>query len=513
MESTTKNEERVASTAQWAGTGTSNDPYQLTTPNDLKALATWVDQGKATQNCSFIVTNDIDMKGITDFIPIGNFKNAFQGKFNGNQKKISNIVIHQDIQDKNSGRAALFGRLKGEEDNYTEIKNLTIENIDLQAYFYVGGLSGDMEFASVEYVTVTGLVTAAEVSGGLFGIAKNSIIKNSHTNMTVNVDRFGGGFCGENSLQNSISLCSAKGHCNGQETIGGFCGINGGTITQSSFKGTQVTGTNTIGGFCGKNAEATIDQCFVTQTRILAHWYVGGFCGENYGGGQINNSYAETTIYADDYVGGFCGKNDYIGSLIQNSYAIGELIVTTVKGKTTGGFEGIETNLASIKNVYRETSMESHNNKGTAISAENMKKSTFVNQLNMDQSTNPWKTDYADPQKANNGFPILNFQDPINPNRSIDVTTTVIYGDHSRGSKYYPAKIIGSYTVHYCQVESKGFLVKKSTDKEWDTELIYDDKFYINTSVTTTYYEYQAFATDEFGKTYYGEIISIGTAY
>jgi hypothetical protein len=515
---------------QWAGMGTNADPYQITSVNDLKSLAQYVNTGNITKDLYYILKNDIDMKGVSDFIPIGgwnadgrsaNYNYYFQGKLDGNNKVISNLSIQKDMNIQGNTRIGLFGYIVGDANNHAEIKNLGVINSVLSGYNYVGALCGEISFASIEKVYATGSINATMVSGGLFGLAKDSIIKDSYTKSEVaggymNGDKaiggFCGSFCGENSNNNSIINCYSTGHCSGNDCIGGFCGINGGSISKSYFNGSAISGNDTVGGFCGKNSSGKIDKCFVGKIRVIGHYYIGGFCGENYNS-KINNSYALAEVHADDYAGGFCGKNDYLGSLIQNSYAAGSIQSLTIEGKTSGGFEGVETNGANIKNSYRESSMVSHNKKGTEISASDMKGTKFINLLNNGQNPQPWKADYADPRKANNGFPILDFQEPVNPDAYVEVTTTVEYGSHSRGSKNYPAKIIGSYTEHYSTVISKGFMFKYSDSTEWTTKQVDGADFKLNTSVSTTYYDYKAYVINEFGKTYYGDLVSVGTSY
>ncbi|WP_430934632.1 T9SS type A sorting domain-containing protein [Saccharicrinis sp. 156] len=71
------------------GSGTSDDPYQIATADQLVTLANtpahW--SGK-----SFILTENIDMNG-KSFTPIGSMASIFTGNFNGNAKTISNLTV------------------------------------------------------------------------------------------------------------------------------------------------------------------------------------------------------------------------------------------------------------------------------------------------------------------------------------------------------------------------------------------------------------------------------------
>lgn len=521
METTTKEKALLSTSQQWAGIGTNLDPYQITSVNDLKSLAQYVNTGNSTKNLYFIIKKDIDMSGVSDFIPIGgwnvdgnscNSKNYFQGKLDGNAKVISNLSILKDISNSGNIRVGLFGYLVGDTNNRAEIRNLRIRNSNLSGNNYVGALCGQLSFALIENVNATGKVNAAQVSGGLFGINDNSIIKNAYTDSDVSGGNFLGSFCGENGKGSSISNCYSKGSSEGNDNIGGFCGINGGSITESYFIGSVVAANDYVGGFCGKNSQGSINKCYVGEIRIIGHFYVGGFCGENYNA-KIDNSYACAEIHSDDYSGGFCGKNDYMNTVIQNSYSAGSIATTTTSGKVDGGFLGIKSNMATLNNCFRSKSLCSHNSYGTAISESDMKGAAFVKSLNNKQTPSPWKIDYSSPDAANNGLPILDFQEPIIPPAYIEVTTTLESGPHPKGSKSMPAKVIGSYIEHYSAVKSKGFYKKQSSSTEWTSIPVDGTDFVCNISITRTYYDYKAYVTNENGDIFFGNIITVGTAY
>ena len=92
---------------------------------------------------------------------------------------------------------------------------------------------------------------------------------------------------------------------------------SGAVITDLGLENIEVTGDNYIGGLCGYNS-GSISNSYATGV-VTGYSYVGGLCGENYG--SISNSYATGAVTGSWRVGGLCGRN-YYGS-ISNSYATG----------------------------------------------------------------------------------------------------------------------------------------------------------------------------------------------
>jgi len=77
------------------GTG-SSDPYEITTAEQLAALADYVTAGNgaATAGVYYKLMNDLDLGGYANWTPIGTYSESFQGNFNGSDKVIKNLAIH-----------------------------------------------------------------------------------------------------------------------------------------------------------------------------------------------------------------------------------------------------------------------------------------------------------------------------------------------------------------------------------------------------------------------------------
>jgi hypothetical protein len=523
MKNQTNGKESKSVVQLWSGKGTEVDPYQISTVEDLIILSQFVNKGNSTRSMYFLLKKDLDLKNVTDFIPIGGYNedgvsinnnHGFQGKFDGNGKTISNLTIIKDTGYQKSTNISLFGLIKGESSSYAQIKNLGVTNVNLSGYTYVGALCADISYAQIEKVYATGKISAATVLGGLIANGNYSSIKNSYTDIEAKgiggseydaVQQFLGGFFGSVNDGVSISNCHSLGYCEGCDIIGGFCGINGGTILECFTETASVVGNNTVGGFCGKNAsKGTIDKCYASITRyIFANDYVGGFVGLN-DNATINNSFSKVLkINSHDFSGGFCGKNDYPGTSMCNCYTTSEVLNNTGDSKFNGNFLGCKSMGAKLKNCYYDNTLERNNDLGTPKTPAEMKTADFVRLLNDGQSPAPWETDKAAPDLVNDGFPILDIQDKYITVNTLDA--------HQQGR--VSVVFNGSYSEHFLNIKSKGFLTRNSILKDdWIDTPCRSDKFSEKIAMCEdSAFDYRAYVCGENGKVYYGDILTVIT--
>ncbi|MCG8540949.1 MAG: peptidase M26, partial [Clostridia bacterium] len=107
------------------GTGIVNDPYIVTTGEELNEI-------KNNLSAHYRLGNDIDL-GNVEWEPIGIQTMAFTGVLDGAGYKISNLKIYQPQEN----YIGLFGYI----DSAT-IKDLKVENVDIEGRNYVGALVG-----------------------------------------------------------------------------------------------------------------------------------------------------------------------------------------------------------------------------------------------------------------------------------------------------------------------------------------------------------------------------------
>ncbi len=342
-----------ASAFSGEGSGTENDPYQITNANELQEVNDELD-------AHYMLMNDIDASdtrnwnvgdhdgnGVTPdsamgFEPIGEYEEgniniSFTGNLNGQNYVISNLFI-------NRPRIPYVGLFSCITDGGI-VKNLGVKDAE------VIGRKNSGIFCGIIYTNANG---------------KNVLIENCFVTGSVR----------------------AKG-----DIVGGFCGSiqieNGGIITVTNcYAIASVEGHDAIGIFCGGNLSLGINsmsvivECFTAGTAI-GHENVGAFCGANiadsFGTAIIRDCYSTGSAANVSGIGGFCGENSAGGSgkaLIANCYSTG-----IVSGsKSVGGFTGLSKG-GSFDDCYWdiETSMIDSSNGGEGKTTSEMKtQSTFV---------------------------------------------------------------------------------------------------------------------------------------
>ena len=144
-----------------------------------------IDNCKQLQNISndlsesYQLTKDINCINETNFKPIGNFSNSFNGYLEGNDYTISNLSINNN----NSNYTGLFGYIEKDNNNdntkdYKKskyniaIKDLKIDNISVVGGNYTGSIAGAIKGASIMDIEIfNGKVNGSNVyTGGLFGL-------------------------------------------------------------------------------------------------------------------------------------------------------------------------------------------------------------------------------------------------------------------------------------------------------------------------------------------------------
>ena len=220
----------ISGFAQFSGgNGTSGNPYQITTAAQLAQLATFVNSGDIIYNAAhYKLMNNLDLSEYSSgegWIPIGNHypNKPFSGVFDGNGKVITGLYIENTI----GNCSGLFGYVPN-----GIIKNLGMENVSINALFYVGGIVGTIagEDAMISHCYVTGTINGnynAETRiGGIAGTA-DGLVTITHCYSTAAVSGAGklvGGIAGRVTNDCIISHCYATGIISGTRYVGGIAG-------------------------------------------------------------------------------------------------------------------------------------------------------------------------------------------------------------------------------------------------------------------------------------------------
>ena len=311
---------RIAALAdvQFAGgNGSESSPFRIATPEQLALVRSY-----AAGYHSFILINNIDLRRFdagdgNGWLPIGeeNPQRCFNGKFDGNGKIISNMVISRP----EAPRVGLFGCVS----NGAVIANLTLANAAVKGKEDVGALVGLLsQNSTVESCRVTSGVVEGKVSvGGLAGFMHaGALVKNSSANVQVRGRAdYTGGFVGE--------MCASH-------------------VENSTSKGAVYSATCGAGGLAGfmhqassvRNSYSTSSVTDIPDTiEFYDNHYTGGLVGQAFMRSKVENCYASGVVVGTESVGGLIGwgsKNvQSQSSVALNPSVIGERDVNAAYGR------------------------------------------------------------------------------------------------------------------------------------------------------------------------------------
>ncbi len=288
------------------GSGTSDDPYQIATLDQLDQVRNYLED-------HFILLNDVDasvtstMDDDKGFQPIGSDVEPFKGSFDGSEYEISNLYINRP----NDWNIGLFGYVEG-----GDIRNVTLISVSITGDERVGAIAGFNN----------GRVVGSLVSG------------------SVNGDTRVGGLVGSNSGE--IGTSKSLADVTGMDQTGGFVGQNQGDINFSESSGAVQGGSFRTGGFAGINS-GFVFRSF-SSSAVDGGTMTGGLIGHNRGNGVVNESFAIGDVNGVERVGGLVGRNDDGSSLIEKSYARGNVSGTI----GVGGFIGTNAGSGTIDQSY-----------------------------------------------------------------------------------------------------------------------------------------------------------------
>lgn len=251
----------LAANAPWKGSGTSNSPYQISSKDDLMAIADEVNGGNDLTGVYFEQTRDIDLEEEewpTIGITINNTAHQFNGVYNGGDFDILGLYVNRNDDD-----AGLFGYVGPD----GVIRNVHVEDGDVIGAYWVGGIAG----------------------------RNNGIVE----------------------------YCSFSGYVYGsQQYIGGIVGDNHGGTVRYCYNLGDVEFDNIGGGVIGRNSGGTVENCYnrgYVCSRNLVRGYAGGVIGENTGNSTVDNCYSDGWVDGNSACGAIVGANGD-GSSVENCF-------------------------------------------------------------------------------------------------------------------------------------------------------------------------------------------------
>lgn len=345
-----------------AGDGSANNPYQISSINNLY----WLQQDSNQWSKHYIQIANIDASATQTWnagkgwTPIGSAVSevdyhAFTGTYNGKGYTISNLFCNRP----NDFLTGLWGLTYGATIDSVGLVNVNMVGSDET----VGALISMCANTTVRHCYSTGIVSGIGGVGGLIGNSFwDSYVDNCYSTCTVSCsDDKVGGLIGKNEalLYNSYATgsVSCTGTQNGNNQAGGLVGKNMSFIKHCYATG-NVSGPSQIGGLVGDNNSedgynAIIDSCYSTGNISIIgtsdFTCAGGFAGTNMYNSVITNSFSTGNVVGSNLhnqIGGFVGQNQQ--SLINSSYSLGFVS----GGGNCGGFAGSNTDSALISNSY-----------------------------------------------------------------------------------------------------------------------------------------------------------------
>lgn len=303
--------------------------YAVSTIDDILKLDRMSKAGLITSSSEFVLANDIDLKSYCQaqsatggWSPI-----TLTGIFNGNGHTISNLYIKRPGQS-----------YQGFFNKANQVKNLRLENVDITAKSYFGGIAALN--TKVDNCSVTGKLTGDGYIGGIEGNGYYADVKNCYANVIIKGNNTVGGIYGfgnysevfncfsEGSVTGNYSVggiggnvcdvknCKSTANVQGNTSVGGLVGYASRAIISSYFGGTVVANTKNGGGIAGAQLMGGFVDC-INEGKIIGYTTVGAIVGK-YDGGNNNPTIIKNCYYDSKDVVNGAAAGDMTGLTFDN---------------------------------------------------------------------------------------------------------------------------------------------------------------------------------------------------
>ena len=303
------------------GTGTQEDPWLITSQEDLIALAEFLNSGNAETfdtedagigNCYgyyFKQTADIDLTGVS-WEPIGySGSYYFAGNYDGDGHSITNAVSTGKVDPEGFATAGVFGWVAFGSVENLHVKNANFVAIGQNNYSYVGGIAGVCYGSSIENCSVVNSSLESKrnnnnnCAGSIVGYSTGGTFEKCDAeNNQVKTMAYGGGFVGE--VDDDPAYGAGKSTFTNCYTAN--CSV--------SSKTDDVQGVSLVGGFAGEMTDSalTVKNCYVYRamlstegTAVPGIKATGVFAGHLWG---------DSSIVVTNCFFGACGTTENAGT-------------------------------------------------------------------------------------------------------------------------------------------------------------------------------------------------------
>lgn len=311
----------VAEDVNFKGSGTSGDPWQISSYKDLTALSQSVEAGNSYTGKYFALTTDLDLSAVpvTEYIPIGNATDQFAGTFDG----CGHFIKGLRIDGKGFPYIGIFGYIG----SAATVKNIVVDNfMAVGSGSEIGCVAGRCE----------GVIEHVEV--------RNSVLQTSGL--------LTGGICGA-LLTGKVSDSSFHGSLSGVGSVAGIAGqasesdIIGCTVrTIARMEGFISSKARDLGGIAGVFSRGTMKDCMVcgTLSDTYGRSATGGLAGRLLSGGTISNCMNTAAISGkrldsttSSYAGGLFGLS--VSAVVDDCLSAGTIIMSG-ENNNVGGLAG-----------------------------------------------------------------------------------------------------------------------------------------------------------------------------
>jgi len=309
-------------TAPTVGVGSSDNPYEIGTLNNLY----WIAADTLRWDKNYNQTDDINASGTESWsggegwTPIGysvellgEGNKPFTGSYEGQDYKISGLYINSS----NPDGAALFGMTEN-----ADLLNIIMENVNITGDSAVAALVGWNFTSTITNCSSSGNVTGNRFTGGLIGMnILGGTIDSCYSTCTVTSNiTDAGGLAGNNYFSSTVENCYSTGNVSGNEYCGGLIGDNTESTIEYSFCTGNVSGTgNCTGGLTGGSDESSLSNCYCTG-NVAGIRFVGGLTGTNETDAIIDLCFSSGHVSGNSDIGGMVGFDDGDASSITNSF-------------------------------------------------------------------------------------------------------------------------------------------------------------------------------------------------
>lgn len=372
------------------GAGTIEDPYQISTPDQLYHI-------RYDLNAHYVLVNDIDIDASNlsegndwGWIPIGTEMGSdifepFRGSLNGQGYTIYGLKMNQ--MNIVYAPCGLFSALEG-----ASIKNLNIVDCLLKHNdSFLGAVAGYAINSTFKDIKVRGDINGFYAVGGIVGMAEeNCYLKGCHYRHELYAkNSFGGlvGILSDSRIDSSSCITRIKG---GASPVGGIVGESTNSVIFSCYSRSGMQGGdyyNRVGGIVGSNINSEIKQCYAVG-------YNNGLGGS----------------------GGICAEMSGVDALIEECYSVvGLKDITKFELDDNAPLVASAAQGTTVNNCYynKERAVVQPNGYGEGLTTAELR--TFSSFKGWDfvyETKNGTDDIWAYKSYYNDGFPYLTWEHP-----------------------------------------------------------------------------------------------------